>query len=71
MTLPYAEVIGDPIVQSKSPSIHKFWLTRLGVAADYRACHVKPDELADYFTKRRQDMDWRGPWQDRAQRGPA
>lgn len=60
MTLPYAEVIGDPIVQSKSPSIHKFWLTRLGVAADYRACHVKPDELADYFTKRRQDADWRG-----------
>ncbi len=60
MTLPYAEVIGDPIVQSKSPSIHKFWLTRLGIAADYRACHVKPDELADYFTKRRQVADWRG-----------
>ena len=60
MTLPYAEVIGDPIVQSKSPSIHKFWLARLGIAADYRACHVKPDELADYFTKRRQDADWRG-----------
>lgn len=60
MSLPYAEVIGDPIVQSKSPSIHKFWLTRLGIAADYRACHVKPDELADYFTKRRQDADWRG-----------
>jgi shikimate dehydrogenase len=60
MTLPYAEVIGDPIVQSKTPSIHKFWLTRLGIAADYRACHVKPDELADYFTKRRQDADWRG-----------
>lgn len=60
MTRPYAEVIGDPIVQSKSPSIHKFWLTRLGIAADYRACHVKPDELADYFTKRRQDADWRG-----------
>lgn len=60
MTLPYAEVIGDPIVQSKSPSIHKFWLARLGIAADYRACHVKPDELADYFTKRRQDTDWRG-----------
>lgn len=60
MTLPYAEVIGDPIVQSKSPSIHKFWLAELGIAADYRACHVKPDELADYFTNRRQDPDWRG-----------
>lgn len=60
MTLPYAEVIGDPIVQSKSPSIHKFWLAELGIAADYRACHVKPDELADYFTNRGQDPDWLG-----------
>ena len=23
---PYAEVIGDPIAQSKSPLIHGFWL---------------------------------------------
>lgn len=60
MTLPYAEVIGDPIVQSKSPAIHNFWLAKLGIAADYRACHVKPDELADYFAQRRQDPDWRG-----------
>lgn len=60
MTLPYAEVIGDPIVQSKSPAIHNFWLGKLGIAADYRACHVKPDELADYFAKRRTDPDWRG-----------
>ncbi|KPQ32097.1 MAG: shikimate dehydrogenase AroE, partial [Porphyrobacter sp. HL-46] len=22
----YAEVIGDPIAQSKSPAIHNFWL---------------------------------------------
>lgn len=60
MTLPYVEVIGDPIVQSKSPAIHNFWLGKLGIAADYRACHVKPDELADYFAKRRNDSDWRG-----------
>lgn len=60
MTLPYAEVIGDPIVQSKSPAIHKFWLTKLGIAADYRACHVKPDELEGYFAQRRADPDWRG-----------
>lgn len=60
MTLPYAEVIGDPIVQSKSPAIHNFWLGKLGIAADYRACHVKPDELADYFATRRHDADWRG-----------
>ena len=60
MTLPYAEVIGDPIVQSKSPAIHKFWLTKLGIAADYRACHVKADELEGYFAQRRADPDWRG-----------
>ncbi len=56
----YAEVIGDPIAQSKSPAIHKFWLGQLGIAADYRACHVTADGLADYFTARRTDPDWRG-----------
>lgn len=60
MNRPYAEVIGDPIVQSKSPRIHGFWLAKLGIAADYRACHVHAEELADYFTSRRQDANWRG-----------
>lgn len=60
MSRPYAEVIGDPIIQSKSPAIHGFWLQKLGIAADYRACHVKPDALADYFASRRDDPDWRG-----------
>ena len=57
---PYAEVIGDPIAQSKSPVIHNFWLGKLGINADYRACHVKPEELADYFARRRRDPAWRG-----------
>ena len=56
----YAEVIGDPIAQSKSPTIHKFWLGQLGLAADYRACHVAAEGLADYFAVRRKDPDWRG-----------
>jgi shikimate dehydrogenase len=60
MTRPYAEVIGDPIAHSKSPLIHKFWLAKLGIEADYRARHVRPDELADYFTQRREDAEWRG-----------
>ncbi|MFM7402783.1 MAG: shikimate dehydrogenase [Erythrobacter sp.] len=60
MTLPYAEVIGDPIAQSKSPKIHNFWLAKLTIAADYRACHVRPEELADYLTNRRADPLWRG-----------
>jgi shikimate dehydrogenase len=57
---PYAEVIGDPIAQSKSPLIHGFWLKQLGIAADYRAFHVKPSDLADYFASRRADPAWRG-----------
>ena len=60
MSGPYAEVIGDPILQSKSPAIHGFWLAQLGIAAEYRACHVRADELADYFAQRRADPDWRG-----------
>jgi len=60
MTKPYAEVIGDPISHSKSPLIHNFWLEKLGIDAEYRACHVRPEELADYFEARRPDPDWRG-----------
>jgi shikimate dehydrogenase len=56
----YAEVIGDPIAQSKSPAIHGFWLGKLGIDADYRACHVRPDDLAEYLEARRKDPDWRG-----------
>lgn len=60
MTRPYAEVIGDPIAQSKSPKIHSFWLNKLGIEADYRACHVTPDALAGYIAARRADPLWRG-----------
>ncbi|MDE1468125.1 shikimate dehydrogenase [Aurantiacibacter sp. D1-12] len=60
MSQPYAEVIGDPIAQSKSPLIHKYWLEKLGLDADYRAHHVTPEELADYIAARREDPDWRG-----------
>lgn len=60
MTRPYAEVIGDPIAQSKSPKIHNFWLGKLGIDAEYRASHVRPEELADYLASRREDLDWRG-----------
>lgn len=56
----YAEVIGDPIAQSKSPVIHRHWLERLGIEGDYRALHVRPHELASYFDRRRSDPDWRG-----------
>ncbi len=60
MSRPYAEVIGDPIAHSKSPLIHNFWLGKLGIDAEYRRCHVKAEELADYFAQRRGDAEWRG-----------
>lgn len=60
MSRPYAEVIGDPIVQSKSPAIHGYWLNKLGLDADYRATHVTSDGLADFLASRRADPDWRG-----------
>ena len=56
----YAEVIGDPIAQSKSPAIHNYWLEKLGIDAEYRACRVTADGLADYVANRRDDPDWRG-----------
>lgn len=60
MSRPYAEVIGDPIAQSKSPAIHTSWLARLGLDAEYRACRVAPDGLTDYLAQRRRDPAWRG-----------
>lgn len=58
--MPHAEVIGDPINHSKSPSIHGFWLGQLGIEARYRATHVRPDELAGWLSLRREDAGWRG-----------
>ena len=56
----YAEVIGDPIAQSKSPAIHGFWLDKLGIDARYQATRVTPDGLAEFIAARRADPDWRG-----------
>lgn len=60
MTQVYAEVIGDPIAQSKSPAIHRFWLSNLGMAAEYRATRVRPGELDAYLSRCRRDSLWRG-----------
>jgi shikimate dehydrogenase len=60
MGVPYAEVIGDPVAHSKSPLIHNFWLDKLGLEGEYRATRVRPQEIADYFSNRRGDPDWRG-----------
>lgn len=60
MTAPYAEVIGDPIAQSKSPAIHGFWIERLSLAARYGRYLVDRGGLDDYFAGRRGDAAWRG-----------
>lgn len=60
MTKAYAELIGDPISQSKSPAIHSFWLHKLKIAAEYRVCHISSGQLADYLRSRSTDPDWRG-----------
>lgn len=56
----YAEVIGDPIAHSKSPAIHRFWLGKLGIEADYRATLVPSAGLRGYFATRTLDPAWRG-----------
>jgi shikimate dehydrogenase len=40
--------------------IHRFWLNALKLPGEYRAVHVRPDELARYFDNRRNDPVWRG-----------
>jgi shikimate dehydrogenase len=56
----FAEVIGDPIAQSKSPIIHKFWLEKLGIEGDYVPTQVAADELDDFLAARRANGGWRG-----------
>ena len=60
MCAPYAEVIGDPIAQSKSPIMHGFWLERLGVEANYSRSHVIAGDLSAFLEGRRGDPAWRG-----------
>ena len=60
MGAPFAEVIGDPIAQSKSPLIHRYWLDRLRIDGDYVRTRIAGDELAAFFDRRRSEADWRG-----------
>ena len=42
---PSAGVIGWPVAHSKSPLIHRFWLSKLGIDGDYGRFPVHPDNL--------------------------
>ncbi len=56
----FAEVIGDPIEQSRSPDIHAFWLDALKIDADYRRRRVTEADLPAYVARVRADPLWRG-----------
>jgi shikimate dehydrogenase len=43
-------VIGWPIGHSRSPLIHTYWLTRHGIAGEYRREAVPPDQFAGFVT---------------------
>ena len=57
---PHAEVIGDPIAQSKSPAIHGFWLEKLGLDGEYGRCLVAAADLPAYVARVRGEARWRG-----------
>ena len=58
----FAEVIGCPIKQSKSPMIHGFWIDKLGLDVRYGAHLVEDDPAAvdAYFRSKLTDADWVG-----------
>jgi shikimate dehydrogenase len=59
-TRSFAEVIGEPIDHSKSPTIHNFWLKALGIDAEYRRRRVVLAGLAADVEEVRSDHAWRG-----------
>ncbi|MCW3797738.1 shikimate dehydrogenase [Sphingomonas sp. BN140010] len=56
----YAEVIGDPVAHSRSPTIHRFWLDKSGLQGEYRREQVTPADLSRYLHERKRDPAWRG-----------
>lgn len=59
-SLPFAEVIGDPIDHSLSPLIHGFWLEALDIVASYGRQKVSRADLPAYIAAKRDDSNWRG-----------
>ena len=43
--IPLAAVIGCPIAHSKSPQLHRHWLTTNEIAGHYMPMHLEPDDL--------------------------
>jgi len=49
VTQPAACVIGYPAKHSRSPTLHKYWIKRYGVNADYRAEEIAPDDIEKFI----------------------
>lgn len=49
MAEPRAFVCGHPIAHSRSPRIHRYWLSRLGIAGSYERIDVAPAELENFM----------------------
>ncbi|RIX32531.1 shikimate dehydrogenase family protein [Sphingomonas edaphi] len=59
-TVPFAEVIGDPINHSLSPLIHGYWLEVLAIEGSYVRRRVTRADLPGYLSERRGNAAWRG-----------
>jgi shikimate dehydrogenase len=44
-------LIGWPAAHSRSPVIHKYWLTSFGIDGDYRIEAVKPEDFASFVAR--------------------
>ena len=47
-------IIGRPVVHSRSPLIHNYWIKRHGIDAEYRREDVVPEALADFLKNLRE-----------------
>jgi len=55
-----AAVIGYPVKHSLSPRLHGYWLKKYGIAGEYTAIEVRPEELSDFIKSFRTDDDFVG-----------
>lgn len=53
-------VIGHPIKQSLSPEIHNYWIAKYGIAGQYDAIDIHPDQLEDHIKFLIEEQDYRG-----------
>lgn len=50
-----AFVTGYPVLHSRSPMIHRYWLKTLGIAGSYDAIEVEPEQFPDFIKSLRSE----------------